>query len=279
LDVSFAKAQKDLSLSTLAASETEGILVTIKQAGKLLSKDQWEGMGLPLVSTDAEVDFLIKKGKEVSTFDLVPAWKDGNKFDTTTGEISATVKAEMLYDEQLSRGSGTLPIKIIDDISAFERFKYWYRKYGTLMLALLALLVLIIGYLPPFKKYLPRRLNRRPVIRETAADFSSMRGPSIHYGKCRIHPISTFIPYLPQSADISFLPRGSNRGFGNVLKVKALGGGRMLIKNTKDFAGKTNLKFNGDSIPNKEIKAKTINLSTTISTIADGRRYECSLRQ
>jgi len=278
LDISIAKAPQKFSLSALS-NETEGILVTIMQAGKLLDKDQWEAMGLPLVSTDAKIDFFMRKGKEISTFNLVPAWKDGDKFLTATGEISATVKAEMLYDEQLSKGSGTQSIKIIDDISSFERFKYWYRKYGTLALAILSLLLIIIGYLPPFKKYLPRRLNRRPVIRETAADFSSMRGPSIHYGKCRIHPASTFIPYVPQSADISFLPRGTNRGFTNVLIVKALGGGRMLLKNTKDFAGKTNLKFNGDSLPNKESKAKIISLSTTISTITDGRRYECSLRK
>ena len=277
LSLKYNRLQDDYKLSSFGSDES-GFLVSVSQDGKHLPKEQWDTMELPTVSSDRNIDFAVRKGKEVSTFEIIPSWNEGNKFETETGEAKIKITAEMLYDEQLSKGESTTSFNVVDDISRLERFKYWYSKYGTISIALIFLIVAILGYLPFIKKYLPKRLNRRPVIRETSADYSSIRAPNTHYGKCRISLLSTYLPYIPQTAEIVFLPRGVSRGFGNILRVKAAGGGRMMLKNAKDFAGKTNLKFNGDFLP-KETNSKFINLSTTISTITDGRRYECTLRK
>ena len=95
--------------------EESSMTLTVKHDGNLLSKDQWETMELPEVTSEDNVDFSISRGDEVSTFDISLRYQDGNRFDTATGDVDFTVSAKLQLSEYLASGDISDNITINDD--------------------------------------------------------------------------------------------------------------------------------------------------------------------
>ena len=252
---------------------TEGILATIKQEGNLLTKEQWDKMELPIITSTANLDFVVEKGKDVSTFVIFLKLKDGNKYQTSSGEIKIDIASEMLYDEQLSTGKTSMTINIKDDISPLDRLMDWLLKYGLRVLICLLIIIFILGYVKPFKKYFSKRLKKKPEV--TATSRGAIPRENKNEGKFTKDLMSTLIPYKAETGTIRFVPPGVS-DFPN-LKVRAAKDNGMLILNTKAFAGNPNFVIKGSSIPVGVKKLERITSNTGIVASTNRFIYTCNL--
>ena len=97
---------------------------------------------------------------------------------------------------------------------------WWERNWELFVKLVICGIILFIlaGYLPLFKRYLPKRLRKKPGIECTPEDFSNE--PMRLRGTIEKNLFSTIIPYIPQTATIKYVPPGVT-GFP-VVKVRAI---------------------------------------------------------
>ena len=134
-------------------------------------------------------------------------------------------------------------------------------------------LILILGYIPPFKKYLPKKIKKRPLI-ECSAQKIGLKDQENH-GSYKKNMLSTFIPYKPETGRITFSPSGHKKS----ISVKAAGKGAMFVTNTRTYAGKTEVTFNGTSIEEGRTKPLRISGNSTISLSTTEYIYTCYLNR
>ena len=123
----------------------------------------------------------------------------------------------------------------------------------------MAILILVLGYIPPFKKYLPRKLKKRPLIECSAAKIG-IKDKEVH-GKFQRKIVSTLIPYKAETGFVVFSPSPHKK----TAQVRAAGGNGMYVTNMKMFAGKEEISFNGMSIEAGRVKPYRISSGSTIS--------------
>ena len=242
--------------------ESGSIPVTITRGGKPLSETEWQSLQ-GTVSAAQQIEFTLEPGSEVSTFLLSPRYFDGDMMETDVDDILYTLSFTGKGDDGLDLAGGGEYTLSIQDISFLER--YWWE-----LMWLAIVLAVLLGYIPPFKKYLPRNLKRRPKITKIPVGL----GPkSYDVGSMRKYLSSTLIPYRAQRGEIRAAPLGISPAVP-VLKVKAAGQNGMWLLNTSAYAGKKYISFDGDWIEEKTSKNKKIFSSTLIK--CKGRYYSAS---
>jgi len=214
--------------------DTGAFIITVKHEGSLLTEAQWQSMSLPVVTTDADVEIAgLKRGTDVSTFEFTIRQKEGDKFATSTGSITLTVTAELEYDEQICIGEGNTTVEIEDDISFWERFQDWIKKYWYIFWPLLILLLglLLWWLLWGRKKRFPKYMSSKPTITvETDSDSE----PVMKYGSFKITPKTKWLPFCPETGRITAAADGKPLP---TLRVRAVSRKqeRMELTNTGDF--------------------------------------------
>ena len=128
---------------------------------------------------------------------------------------------------------------------------------------------MILGYIPPFKKRFPRKMKSRPSI-ECTAEKIGIRD-SIVKGNFEKNKLSVFLPYKAEVGRLTFSPAPVKK----TARVKAAGGGSMMILNTSTFAGKEDTTFNGMSIPDNYKGHYRISASTIIVVATPEFTYTC----
>lgn len=238
-----------------------------------LSKEQWELLGVPSVTTTAELgEFKVERTEELGKFKVYPSLKDNDPLKTEGGKIPILVEGG--FKQGLSSAQGKLEdtFEINNTITFGQRLKEWLKENWIKLTVCILLLVLILGYIPPFKKYLPRKIKSRPSIRCRALKFG------VHdidaKGSYRINLSSTLIPYKAETGSLTFTPPPRK-----VARLKASKRGRMTITNTRVFAGKTDITFDGVSVPKDEKKPININRNSILSVKTDEYQHTCYLNQ
>jgi len=270
LELSIEHPNGELTVTNL--NETGAFVLKVKNDGNPLTEEQWLNMPLPTIAADAKVDITgLKRGGEVSTFEFFIKQKDGDRFNTSTGDIKIEASAELEIDELAHTGKGDTTINIKDDIGFLDRLSDWMKKYGRQALIISLLALLILGYMPFIKKYLPKSLKKRPEIE--CKPTTPMPQPQPSNGRYEKIPSYTFLPFVAQRGTIRFTPRGV---FGAPkLKIRGAGGGMMMIMNIKDYAGKQHIKFDGLAIEKGEKKPRYKSPSMSISATIEGMTYNC----
>ena len=270
LDIDIVIPNNDFSVSNLI--NTDEFVITAKHQGGLLSESQWLSMPLPVITTDAKVDITeISRGSSVSTFLFYVRPKDGDKFITSTGEIDIDVSLEIMDEDLHSSGESTVSINITDDNSLADKILAWFQRYKKKILISLILFVLILGYIPPIKKYLPKRLARRPAV-DCSPNKPGIKAISAR-GKYQKDILSTIIPYKAEKGTIKYTPPGVA---APVLKVRGAGGNGMFITNVKDFAGKDHIRFDG--VPVEKDKSKPMRKGSGVVITVNNKdmKYTCA---
>lgn len=242
-----------------------------------LTEEQWDLLGIPSITTTADLGkFKVEKTDEIGKYKVYPTLKDDDPMKTAGGTIP--VKVEGSFKQGLSSAQGKVKddFKINNTISFTERALDWLKENWLKLTLWILILLLIFGYIPPFKKYLPRKIKGKPTIRcqalkMGAKDFYSK-------GTYKINLSTTLIPYKAETGSLSFSPPPRK-----VAKIKAVGGRRMMLTNIKKFAGQTDVTFDGVSVPKSEGKPPRVTFgpsSTLISVASDkSYRYYCNLGQ
>ena len=256
------------------ANIDEPIIVQAKVEGREITAAEWSVMReLPSAETVSGNigPFRVEKTSAPGQYALYPTLFEDSlaKTDAVNSEIMFS------YFERIGNevwtgdgtGEGGLRLKMNDTRTWLDRNLEKLIRWAIIALIIL----LILGYIPPLKKYLPRSLKPKPTITCTLR----RPGPKPPQGKGTLKKSlsSKLIPYKAEKGTVKFLPKGVSGA--PVMAVKADGRNTMFITNTKAFAGKDNITFNGESIQKEASKPKIISAGVLIEVRTDTMTYTC----
>lgn len=262
-------AFKSANLKTLEDGANQ-ITVEATRNDQPLTKEQWDAATLDVVSVNKDgeefgIQWDVQKGSEVSTWIVTPKYKKGGMFATETGQADVTINVSAEIDGDGYGKAETVSVNIKDDKNIVDYLKrYWKHIVISLLL-----LILILGYVPPFKKRFARSIKKRPSI-ECSAEKIGLRD-NVMKGNFEKDLASRLLPYVPETGRLTFSPTPVKK----TAKVRASGGGSMLILNTSAFAGKEEITFNGMSIQENEKGHHRISASTIIVVSTPEFTYTC----
>lgn len=249
----------------------EYIIVHAMVDGREFTEQEWEIMTLPQVSINSGMrifkigDPVIEKTDKVGDFRLYPTIPGDKPSSGTYSDCDYTLKYSQYYGPEIWSGEIEDTIQITDSRS-------WWERNWVLFLSLVILgiiLLILAGYLPFIKNYLPRSLKAKPYIRSSTTIPG--KKPKDLSGEIKKSFISTIIPYIPQTGTIKYVPKGYS---SPLVKVRAARQKKMVITNCKAFAGKKNITFEGESI-DKDTKEKVIGAGTTIEAKLRDWKFTC----
>lgn len=216
-------AFKSANLKTLEDGANQ-ITVEATRNGQPLTKEQWDAATLDVVSVNKDgeefgIQWDVQKGSEVSTWIVTPNYKKGGMFATETGQADVTINVSAEIDGDGYGKAETVSVNIKDDKNIVDYLKrYWKHIVISLLL-----LILILGYVPPFKKRFARSIKKRPSI-ECSAEKIGLRD-NVMKGNFEKDLASRLLPYVPETGRLTFSPTPVKK----TAKVRASGGGSMLI--------------------------------------------------
>lgn len=260
----------------------EAMVLTVKknniggEAG--LTAEEWALLETVDVKAKGDMgDFRIEKSEEVGKFHIYPTLKDGDPIKTASGDIQITIKGGFVNGLSSAQGELEETLRISSSISGTDKILEWIKRHIVILSISLIGLILILGYVPPFKKYLPKKIKKRPYIEYSGQKIGCKDGNG--KGKFKKNLASTLIPYKPETGRITFLPGGTSYAGAKSIAVKAVKRGSMNITNTKSFAGKTAVTFNGVSVEEDRTKPLRISGNSTISVSTPEYIYTCYLNR
>jgi hypothetical protein len=238
-----------------------------------LSEEQWNLLENTKITTTADLgEFRVEKSDEIGKYYVYPTLKDGSPLKTAGGTVP--IKAEGSFEQGLSTAEGVLEgnFEINNTITSAQRFEEWLKENWIKLTIALLLLLLVLGYIPPFKKYFSRKLKKRPTIEWRAERIGNRN--NVTHGSYKRSVISTLIPYKAETGSITVSPSPNKK----TLKVRAAGSSGLYITNAKVFAGKENITFNGVMIPEGKTKYR-ISSGSSISLSTNDYTYTCYLNR
>ena len=252
----------------------EPILIEALLEGRKIEISEWVEM-LELPSAKAVSGnvggFLVEKTDVAGQYVLYPTLYQGSLSKTE----AANSEIEFSYAERVGnevwvgngKGDGGLMLTMTDSRS-------WIGKNleNIVRLAIILLIIIfLLGYVPPFKKYLPKRLVKRPAI-ECSPNRPGIKAVSTK-GKFNKFKLSTITPYRAERGTIKYAPPGVS---APILKVRGAGSNGMLITNVRDFGGKDHITFDGVPVDKEKTKPMRIGPGTVIAVITKDVTYTCS---
>lgn len=240
-------------------------LVTVKQDGKPLSEEYWKATDLRIVSDSDCLSFKVERGEKVSTYKVQVNYDYKSDQTPLKDEVANCVlNATLTLD---GRAAKSEPSKAVLTAEKLPLLYYWKQ-----ILILAVIIALLLGYLPPIKKRLPRSLKKKPGGIEVPTNGIGKRKP--YNGLYKKYFASVVIPYRKERGEIRFLKTGV-AGFPK-LKVKAVSRGRMEITNPKSFAGRKDIKFD-NTVLDKNEKKHIIAANVRITAVIGRNKYTCNL--
>lgn len=273
-DLSFQTVDEaDLEVVSDGFTEYNPVKVKVFADGQELNETQWDKIEAPDVSIAGETDFKfesfdVQKSDEKGVFDIYPQFKDGRPGFGNYSNCDLRIFSNQKQGDEVWNGSSDVPMKMHDNRSFLE-------KYGDkiiLSLVILLILLLILGYMPFIKHYLPKRIKKRPSI--NCRPKIPGKSPNDAKGRYEKSIVSTILPYYSQRGTLKFVPSGV---FGvPKLQLRGAKGRRMDILNTNQYRGKEHITFNGDCIE-KDFKKKflTVTAGVSLEVVDKDWIYEC----
>lgn len=238
--------------------------------GEPLTEEQWKNASVDVESKDSEggefsIEWEVEPGEDVSTWTVSPRYKGGDMFSTGTGPADITVSVSTEIDGQQYGKSENISMEIKDDRNPVDYLKRYWKEISICLL----LLILVLGYVPPFKKRFPGKMKRRPSIECTAEKIGIH--DMIVKGNFEKNIVSMLIPYKAETGRLTFSPAPVKK----TARLKAAGGGGIWLLNTSAFQGKDDITFNGMSIPENYKGNYRMSASTIIVVSTPEFTYTC----
>lgn len=263
-------------VSTDGFKGSERIRIKSKIDGNEFSQEQWDALAIPNVQLlDENLDFKIQlsdieKSDELGVFELRPTFPNGKPSTGTYCDVNYRIVYQQQFGSETWQGETESILKLTDDRS------WWERNWDLVVrLAIsLAVVFVLLGYLPFIKHYLPKSLKKKPHIKCIPSEPGEKRKD--RNGVIEKNLLSTIIPYVPQTGSIKYVPKGVTGC--PPLSVKAIKHHRMSITNIKAFAGKDHITFDGETIK-KDIKKFETGAGVSIRVKRGEWTYVCSPNQ
>lgn len=250
--------------------------------GNIPTAEQWDGMEVLDVKFAEEPDFemgnfRVEKDEKCGIYNIYPSlgneisgkeYKDADLNVSYMGKVGSETWA----------GNEKVTMKMKDSRSFLAKHRDMIFK----SIVLLAILALLLGYVPGIKNYLPKKLKKRPIIKsKRVGNIGSKLPPS--NGSFEKNITTTILPYVAEKGIIRYVPRGI--AGAPKLQVKGLGSrgnSRMQITNMKDFTNKKYMTFDGERADMLcKTNPKTFNTSSALMITAEmrGIKYTCNLNE
>lgn len=255
----------------------EATVIRLSLDGADLSTDEWNQIETPTLeqvdNKDFRIEFITEKSDQAGVINIYPSLKSG-KTDILDEYHDIEIKVSFYVDMagQAWEGEVVQTIPIVDN-------RPWYWKYLDKVWklgALAGILLLIAGYLPAFKKYLPKKLKGQPII-ECKPNKPGQKKYE-RKGRYLKNRITTFIPYKAETGTIKFIPSGVSGPA--VLQVKATESGRRMdVTNTSVYSNTKGLTFNGNQVDKGGKKNISLTASALIVYKTPDTTYSCTLNR
>ena len=277
IDMSFQVCTLDMEVEAPKSAALKEIpdgsgrmTVEATRNGEPLTEEQWKNASVDVECKDSEggefsIEWEVEPGEEVSTWTVSPRYKDGDMFSTGTGPADITVSVSTEIDGQQYGKSENISMEIKDDRNPVDYLKRYWKEISICLL----LLILVLGYVPPFKKRFPGKMKRRPSIECTAEKIGIH--DMIVKGNFEKNIVSMLIPYKAETGRLTFSPAPVKK----TARLKAAGGGGIWLLNTSAFQGKDDITFNGMSIPENYKGNYRMSASTIIVVSTPEFTYTC----
>ena len=220
------------------------------------------------VESAANLDFEVQKGDALGRLNLLVRAPGGDVYDATTGSIEATVSGSYVPGATESVAKATVPIEVVNDISAWERMQDWFKTVGWKLLLLLLALLLLMGYL--FKRRFPKNVKGKPAVDgvATMVGTTAINGQ----GKFVVNPVRRWLPFVANTATLAYVPSGTY-GF-TPMKLKAGKGKSMIVTNWQQLAQKDNVEINGMPLNSETRRAPKFGAAATITATTPQMTFE-----
>lgn len=236
-------------------SDDKKITIEVKIDGRDFTAEQWTAFEAPqLQLAEDGRDFKIdlegpQKTDEIGVLQMEPVFPDGKPSTGTYRNVDYEISCQQLLGSETWRGGMTGAVKLQDSRS------WWERNWDLFVRMVIfgVMLVLLAGYLPLFKHYLPKSLKRKPYIKCMPSEPGEKRKE--RSGLFEKNLLSTVIPYVAQKGTIKYVPKGVTGC--PPMAVKAVKRRRMVLTNMKAFVGKEYITFDGESIKKDRKKFET----------------------
>ena len=277
IDMSFQVCTLDMEVEAPKSAALKEIpdgsgrmTVEAMRNGEPLTEEQWKNASVDVECKDSEggefsIEWEVEPGEEVSTWTVSPRYKDGDMFSTGIGPADITVSVSTEIDGQQYGKSENISMEIKDDRNPVDYLKRYWKEISICLL----LLILVLGYVPPFKKRFPGKMKRRPSIECTAEKIGIH--DMIVKGNFEKNIVSMLIPYKAETGRLTFSPAPVKK----TARLKAAGSGGIWILNTSAFQGKDDITFNGMSIPENYKGNYRMSASTIIVVSTPEFTYTC----
>lgn len=224
-------------LQTLPQSQ---MTLRITHEGKPLSQAQWDAMPLPEIYCAQDVEFEVRKGKEVSTFEITMKYQDGERARTYVGDLDLKIRAEADMVDYTAEGTLDSQLTITDDRSLLDRTIDFLKEYWMWMIGIWVIFCMLMKFRGPTglgKKKLSPNVEMTKYEDKTLSSRDPKRYAAPR--EVKIEPLSV-LPILPITVRRRITirhPKCSQSAPS--LRVKSSGRGLILL-NPKDFDNKKN---------------------------------------
>lgn len=257
------------------ANGDEKIIGRAKLEGAELTQEQWGKVDTVKIEQtgdeDKRVELIVEKTDSPGVFVIFPKLNGDKPVSGDYKDIGFKVVLSGISGKESWNGETDGTVKMTDN-------RNWLQRHADLVIKLIIIaiiLLVILGYVPGIKKYLPKKLKVKPTI--TIKDKVSSFKTTTDGGRFVKHTASTVIPYKAQTGHIRFVPT-SVSGVPQ-LKVKACGSNKMEVTNLEMFRGKNNILFNGEDIDKDDKKKKRFTAGLNMTYKTASADYECSLNR
>lgn len=210
-------------------------------------------------------DLRFEKSEQPGIINIFPSLKDGKTTPGTYKELNISASYSQQIGAETWSGDINAVVPITDTRSWMEQ------NIDKIIKAAVAgaILLILLGYTPLFKKRLPKNLKSGPRIEFEPKDF--MQESSVKRGSVKKNLPSTILPFCAQRGTLRYTPSGVAAPF----KLKARSGRRMEITNLMAFKSKENIFINANPI--SEIKKhKDFSGGIEITTEITEGKYICN---
>lgn len=255
-EITFSLLQNpDYTVASQGFERDDDIMIAVKIDGKEFTAEQWDAFEAPQIQlVQDDRDFKIdlegpQKTSEIGVLKMEPVFPGGKPSTGTYRNVDYKITYQQMQGSETWRGDMTGTVKLQDSRS------WWERNWDLFIKLAIAggVLVLLAGYLPLFKHYLPKSLKRKPYIKCMPSEPGEKRKE--RNGLFEKNLLSTVIPYVAQKGTIKYVPKGVTGC--PAMEVKAVKNRRMALTNMKAFVGKEYITFDGEAIKKDRKKFET----------------------
>lgn len=266
----------DFTVCSQGLERGDDIKIAVKIDGTDFTAQQWEAFEVPQIQLASdELEFRLEldelqKTDQIGVLRTAPIFPGGKPSVGTYRDVDYQIVYQQLVGSETWQGAMDGTVKLQDARS-------WWERNWDLFVKLLgggAILIILAGYLPIFKHYLPKSLKRKPYIKCVPSEPGEKRKE--RSGLFEKNLLSTLVPYVPQTGTIKYVPKGVTGC--PVMSVKAIKRRRMALTNVKAFAGKDYITFDGTDIK-KDTKKFETGAGVSIRVKRGTWTYVCSPNQ